>query len=69
MNEKTKRLILITGGTSGIGLAAAACVSRDGYTPVLLGRNPERGREAERKVQEADIFPAMSPARRISIGR
>lgn len=57
MNEKTKRLILITGGTSGIGLAAAACVSRDGYTPVLLGRNPERGREAERKVQGSRYIP------------
>ena len=51
MKEKTRQLVLITGGTSGIGLAAAACVARDGYTPVLLGRNPERGREAEQKVQ------------------
>ena len=57
MKEKTKRLVLITGGTSGIGLAAAACVSRDGYTPVLLGRNPERGREAERKVQGSRYIP------------
>ena len=57
MKEKTRRLVLITGGTSGIGLAAAACAARDGYTPVLLGRNPERGREAEQKVQGSRYIP------------
>ena len=57
MKEKTRQLVLITGGTSGIGLAAAACVARDGYTPVLLGRNPERGREAEQKVQGSRYIP------------
>jgi NAD(P)-dependent dehydrogenase (short-subunit alcohol dehydrogenase family) len=36
------RVMLITGATSGIGLAAATAVARDGATVVLLGRNPEK---------------------------
>ena len=42
-----KKIALISGGTSGIGLAAAACLLRDGYVPVLLGRSEEKGRRAE----------------------
>lgn len=44
------KIALISGGTSGIGLAAAACLSRDGWMTVLLGRNGERGRAAEREI-------------------
>lgn len=43
----TRNLVLISGGTSGIGLAAAEILSIGGYTPVLLGRDEERGRAAE----------------------
>ena len=42
----TRNLVLISGGTSGIGLAAAKVLSRDGYEPILLGRDEERGRAA-----------------------
>ena len=45
----TQNLVLISGGTSGIGLAAAEILSRGGYTPVLLGRDEERGRAAEKQ--------------------
>lgn len=36
------RVMLITGATSGIGLAAATALAADGATVVLLGRNPEK---------------------------
>ena len=36
------RVMLITGSTSGIGLAAATALASDGATVVLLGRNPEK---------------------------
>ena len=32
----TRNLVLISGGTSGIGLAAAKILSREGYEPILL---------------------------------
>lgn len=45
-----KKIAVISGGTSGIGLAAAEALAADGWTPVLLGRSAERGREAEARV-------------------
>ena len=46
---KTK-VVVISGGTSGIGDAAAACLARDGYTCVLLGRDVARGVSAQEKI-------------------
>lgn len=40
------KIILLTGGTSGIGLAAARRFLRDGATVVLVGRCEARGAEA-----------------------
>ncbi|WP_419903935.1 SDR family oxidoreductase [Kiloniella sp.] len=36
------RVVLITGATSGIGLATAEKLKASGYHPVLTGRNPEK---------------------------
>lgn len=43
-------IAVISGGTSGIGLAAAQCLARDGWRTVLLGRDTEKGRVAEAAV-------------------
>jgi short chain dehydrogenase len=40
------KVILITGGTGGIGKAAAAQLARRGATLVLVGRDPEKGARA-----------------------
>ncbi len=50
-------IVLISGGTSGIGLAAAKALARDGYRPVLLGRSVERGRAAEEAVAGSLFIP------------
>lgn len=45
--------VVVSGGTSGIGLAAAKELSSAGFKTLLLGRNEEKGREAESSVEGA----------------
>lgn len=47
-----KKTVLITGGTSGIGLATAIRFAGKGYNVVLLGRNADRGLRAVKTVME-----------------
>ncbi len=47
---------VISGGSSGIGLACARQLQQRGYLVVLLGRNEERLCEAQRNLQEG-AFP------------
>ncbi|MGP8248967.1 MAG: SDR family NAD(P)-dependent oxidoreductase [Candidatus Dormibacteria bacterium] len=51
------RAALITGGTSGIGLATARRLGADGFGVVITGRDSERGTNAEQQLQ-ADGFQA-----------
>lgn len=44
--DTDKKIALISGGTSGIGLAAADILMQRGWNVVLSGRNKERGRAA-----------------------
>lgn len=46
MNNLDNKVIVITGGTSGIGLAAAERVLRNGGTVVITGRDAEKGKKA-----------------------
>jgi len=48
-----RRLIVITGGTRGIGLAAAWHFARDGEDVVLVGRDPARGHQAAQQIRDA----------------
>lgn len=45
--------VVVSGGTSGIGLAAAKELSAVGFKTLLLGRNEEKGRKAESLVEGA----------------
>lgn len=51
------QVIVISGGTSGIGLAAAEILSREGYRTVLLGRNRVRGEKAASLVPGSLYIP------------
>jgi dehydrogenase/reductase SDR family protein 12 len=47
------QVVVLTGGTSGIGLAAATAMARLGATVHLVGRDPERARRARSAVEAA----------------
>lgn len=47
------KIVVITGGTSGIGLAAARAVAALGATVVIAGRDEDKGRAAERSINDA----------------
>ncbi|WP_297038881.1 SDR family oxidoreductase [uncultured Dialister sp.] len=49
--------VLISGGTSGIGLATAKILAEEGISPVLLGRNEERGQQAQDQVKGSLYVP------------
>jgi len=47
------KVALITGGTSGIGSAAARRLAAEGAAVVITGRSAERGEEVVREIEEA----------------
>ncbi|HUY24255.1 MAG TPA: SDR family NAD(P)-dependent oxidoreductase, partial [Candidatus Saccharimonadales bacterium] len=57
MAPEVSRAALITGGTSGIGLATARRLGGDGFNLLITGRDANRGRDAEEKLQ-AEGFQA-----------
>lgn len=51
-NKFKNKVALITGGTTGIGLATAAKLAEEGASVVISGRNPESGQTAVRQIRE-----------------
>jgi len=47
------KCVLITGGNGGIGRASAILLAREGARVAITGRNPERGAEVVREIEEA----------------
>lgn len=48
-----KKTVIVTGGTSGIGLAVAKLFSKEGANVVLIGRDENRGEEAVAEIVHA----------------
>ena len=53
MWDMTGQVVLITGGTSGIGLAAAELFVAQGAAVMLAGRSADKGEEAVARLAEA----------------
>ena len=55
--DMTGKVVLITGATSGIGLAAARALASAGATIAMVGRSPGRAEDAHRDVVAAAANP------------
>ncbi|WNG21243.1 SDR family NAD(P)-dependent oxidoreductase [Cystobacter fuscus] len=62
MKGLTGKVALVTGGSSGIGLAAARELGRAGAKVALVGRGKERGEAAARALREEGLEALYVPA-------
>jgi NAD(P)-dependent dehydrogenase (short-subunit alcohol dehydrogenase family) len=60
--SKTPTVALVIGGTSGIGLACARLLAREGAKVALIGRDAAKGEAAARAVGEDTMFVAADIA-------
>lgn len=54
--SEVKKVVIITGGTSGIGLACAVCFLENNYRVLITGRNRKKLEEAEKKLNSLGDF-------------
>ncbi|MDY6084385.1 MAG: SDR family oxidoreductase [Dialister sp.] len=52
-----EKAAILSGGTSGIGLASARALAKRGYVPILAGRDREKGKQAKQVVPESMYIP------------
>ncbi|MCL6702014.1 SDR family oxidoreductase [Pseudomonas sp. T1.Ur] len=53
MPSQKGRIVLVTGGTSGMGYEDALAFARAGAEVIIAARNPERGADAIKRIREA----------------
>ena len=62
MESFNKKVVIITGGSSGIGLATAESLLRNNYKVAIVGRDITKGKQAEKKLkliaEECQFFQA-----------
>lgn len=52
MNKLTKKIVVVTGGTSGIGEASVRCFAKNGARVIIAGRNQIKGEKIEQDIIE-----------------
>ena len=57
-----ERAALVTGGSSGIGLAIARALGEDGYGVTVAARRPEKLEAAAEELRSAGIDAHAAPA-------
>ena len=55
------KLALITGGTSGMGSAAALAMAEKGATVIITGRDETRGASTVEEIRTGDTMRSSSP--------
>jgi NAD(P)-dependent dehydrogenase (short-subunit alcohol dehydrogenase family) len=69
MTALKRKAALVTGGTSGIGLAIAERLSQDGASVVVTGRDERRGRAAEERLGRGARFVAADAGDELAVDR
>jgi NAD(P)-dependent dehydrogenase (short-subunit alcohol dehydrogenase family) len=61
MASMDKRLAVVTGGNKGIGYEICLQLARKGFRLVLTSRDPEKGREARKKLEKEGLDVSHHP--------